>query len=72
MAKTIDIAEIAKMNPRVNVDDVNKAREAIKALRDQGRTKTGYNLVLPFSRDHSARKRDSDPKADSPTRYSRR
>ena len=50
MKKALDIQKIAEGNPRVDLEKVERAREAIKTLREQGVKEAEYNLAPPFSR----------------------
>ena len=50
MHNALDIRKIAKANPRVDLEKVERARAAIKTLREQGVKEAEYNLAPPFSR----------------------
>lgn len=48
MAKYPTIKEILALNPHIDENELEKAREILRKLRNQGTRKAGYALALPF------------------------
>lgn len=46
----VDVQELGRKNPNVDIEKVLKVRELIQCLRAQGVSKQGYNLAPPFRR----------------------
>lgn len=46
----IDLAKMARSNPKVDAKQVAEVRAVIRALRDAGVESARYNLASPFTR----------------------
>ena len=53
-----DTVNIAMKNPNVDTEKVSKARELVRILRAQGRSRPGYSLIPPFRRQMHVESRD--------------
>lgn len=48
--RVFDIDEVAKQNPAVDAAKVRNALDAVRQLREQGISRSEFQLVLPFTR----------------------
>lgn len=48
MNRRMDLEEILRQNPQINEQELDKAREMLRRLQDQGVHRKEYDLIPPF------------------------
>lgn len=60
MAKEVDVEEVAKRNPPVDVAQLREAQALMEDLRKHGLNKPGYNLTSPYETQAPQRRKDME------------